>query len=229
VTEAYVLELAPDNTLPPRRAKRGRAEPRPDLPPEVVVVEGEPIAPDMLSDQLSEGGFMVTPVPDGPSCLDLVATRIPSAIVLDMEHPHDIGLDLLRSLKAWHCPSPIVVVSRKADVRLAVEAMKCGALDVFERPLALSDLLACLRKAVKVPTPPRPRPAKLQAFPGRELLTRREREVLAQVAQGASNKEAGRLLSISPRTVEVHRARIMEKLNARNAADLVRIVLSQTR
>ena len=63
-------------------------------------------------------------------------------------------------------------------------------------------------------------------FAGQALLTPREREVLAQIAAGASNKEAGRQLGISPRTIEVHRARIMEKLGARNAADLVRIVLS---
>jgi DNA-binding CsgD family transcriptional regulator len=64
-------------------------------------------------------------------------------------------------------------------------------------------------------------------FPGEELLTPREREVLEQITNGASNKEAGRLLGISPRTIEVHRARIMDKLHARNAADLVRIVLTQ--
>jgi DNA-binding NarL/FixJ family response regulator len=63
-------------------------------------------------------------------------------------------------------------------------------------------------------------------FPGRDLLTSREREVLSQIAGGASNKGAGRKLGISPRTIEVHRARIMEKLGAKNAADLVRIVLS---
>jgi two-component system response regulator FixJ len=63
-------------------------------------------------------------------------------------------------------------------------------------------------------------------FPGQTLLVRREYEVLTQIAAGASNKEVGRHLGISPRTVEVHRARIMEKIGARNAADLVRIVLS---
>jgi two-component system response regulator FixJ len=67
----------------------------------------------------------------------------------------------------------------------------------------------------------------LTAIPGAELLTPREREVLARVVAGASNKEAGRALGISPRTVEVHRARIMGKLGAKNTADLVRIVLEQ--
>jgi DNA-binding CsgD family transcriptional regulator len=64
------------------------------------------------------------------------------------------------------------------------------------------------------------------SFPGNDRLTAREREVLKQIAQGASNKEASRELGISPRTVEVHRARIMEKLGAKNVADLMRIVLS---
>ena len=64
-------------------------------------------------------------------------------------------------------------------------------------------------------------------FPGRELLTPREYQVLELIANGASNKEAGRELGISPRTIEVHRARVMEKLGAKNIADLVRIVLSQ--
>ncbi len=66
-------------------------------------------------------------------------------------------------------------------------------------------------------------------FPGSERLTPREREVLKLIVAGASNKETGRKLGISPRTIEVHRARIMAKLGARNAADLVRIVLSQDR
>ena len=66
-------------------------------------------------------------------------------------------------------------------------------------------------------------------FPGHALLTPREREVLTEIAGGASNKEAGRRLGISPRTIEVHRARIMEKIGARNAADLVRIVLGGAR
>jgi two-component system response regulator FixJ len=68
-----------------------------------------------------------------------------------------------------------------------------------------------------------------QHFPGHERLTQREREVLTQITGGASNKEAGRRLGISPRTIEVHRARIMDKLGAKNAADLVRITLNDGR
>ena len=71
--------------------------------------------------------------------------------------------------------------------------------------------------------------AMAERFPGQERLTQREREVLAQITGGASNKEAGRRLGISPRTIEVHRARIMDKLGAKNAADLVRITLNERR
>jgi FixJ family two-component response regulator len=224
-----LLDLALDDGVLQRRARRSRSEPATELP-EIVIVEREPSL-DMLADHLADGGFLVAQVPDGPSCLDAVATRVPSAIILDVESPYDAGLDLLRGLKAWQCPSPVVVVSRRADLRTAVEAMKCGALDVFERPQQIDGLNACLRVAVRPVLPPvrAMKPARLRAFPGRERLTRREREVLVQVAIGASNKEAGRVLDISPRTVEVHRARIMEKLGARNAADLVRIIMSQER
>jgi two-component system, LuxR family, response regulator FixJ len=225
VAEVPLLDLALDDAPLQRRSRKSREEPRVELP-EIVVVEREPV-PDLLSDHLAEGGFMVTPVPDSLSCLDIIATRTPSAIVLDIEVASGTGLDLLRSLKAWQCPSPVVVVARRADLRTAIEAMKCGALDVFERPQQIDGLIACLRNAVRPPQPAKPaRPPRLKAFPGREKLTRREREVLVQVQAGASNKEAGRVLDISPRTVEVHRARIMEKLGARNAADLVRIVMS---
>jgi FixJ family two-component response regulator len=106
--------------------------------------------------------------------------------------------------------------------------MKHGALDFLEKPFSSDTIVGRVRAAVKVWREARGGEIDgLANFPGRHLLTCREREVLSQVARGASNKEAGRRLGISPRTVEVHRARIMDKLGARNAADLIRIVLSE--
>jgi FixJ family two-component response regulator len=193
---------------------------------EIVIVDPPATLTDSVIDRLAQSGFLVTPVADATSCLDLVAARIPAAIIVALSAGERGGLELLRSLAAWHGPCPVIAVAPRADVRTAVHAMRCGATDVVEGPLEAQALLSCLRDACRHAAARPTRPIALSPFPGSELLTRRELEVLSHVASGASNKEAGRLLGISPRTVEVHRARAMEKLGARNAADLVRIILS---
>jgi two-component system response regulator FixJ len=139
-------------------------------------------------------------------------------------------LTALRELDARTYPAPIFIVTGDGDVSSAVEAVKSGAYDYLVKPLDARSIVSRVRGAVatfarhdggtggKI--------ALSMDVPGQRLLTPREREALTQIAEGASNKEVGRRLGISPRTVEVHRARIMEKIGARNAADLVRIVLS---
>jgi FixJ family two-component response regulator len=117
---------------------------------------------------------------------------------------------------------------------MAVEAIKSGALDFIEKPFDAATVVTRVREAVEAWARRSQRGAGSsgdilsKSFPGHDLLTSRERDVLGQIAAGSSNKQAGRELGISPRTIEVHRARIMEKLGAKNAADLVRIVLSDT-
>jgi FixJ family two-component response regulator len=116
---------------------------------------------------------------------------------------------------------------------MAVSAIKNGALDFIEKPFRGSDIVHRLDEAIgayarRQADNSASRVASLH-FPGREPLTRREREVLEQFTSGASNKEAGRQLGISPRTIEDHRANIMKKLGARNAADLIRIVMTSPR
>jgi FixJ family two-component response regulator len=115
-------------------------------------------------------------------------------------------------------------VTRDGDVVPAVEAVKSGAFDYLVKPLDPRSIVARVGGAIAA-FRKRSGHANGIDFPGHDLLTPREREVLTQIAEGASNKEVGRCLGISLRTVEVHRARIMDKIGARNAADLVRIVL----
>ena len=116
---------------------------------------------------------------------------------------------------------------------MAVDAMRNGALDFIEKPFDPEAVVWRVRRAIdgwtRHQSNGKGTELRLVNFPGRELLTPRECQVLGQITGGSSNKEAGRELGISPRTIEVHRARIMEKLGARNAAHLVRIVLSESR
>lgn len=145
-------------------------------------------------------------------------------ILLDVHMPGRSGIDVLSTLEPSKYDAPIFIISGQGDIPMAVNAIKAGAYDFIEKPFDGNQIVNRVMDAV----------AKFDSknddgvleFEGSELLTPRECEVLKLIAGGASNKEAGRELGISPRTVEVHRARIMEKLGAKNAADLVRIVLS---
>jgi FixJ family two-component response regulator len=118
------------------------------------------------------------------------------------------------------------MISGQRDIPIVVDAIKHGAFDFFEKPFDLADVVERVRAAAAFWARRKEEGSILAAyFPGHDKLTPREFDVLAQIIGGASNKEAGRQLGISPRTIEVHRARIMDKLGARNAVDLVRIVL----
>lgn len=115
---------------------------------------------------------------------------------------------------------------------MAVDAIRHGALDFIEKPFRGSEIVARVREAIEALARRRAHEKASDTLEfhlpaGREPLTPRESEVLALFVAGASNKEAGHQLGISPRTIEVHRARIMEKLGAKNIADVIRIVMSQ--
>lgn len=197
---------------------------------EIFIVDDDPAVRDALSVVLTLENYHVTSFADGGTFLTAARTRTPSCIILDVHMPGRSGLDILKDLNAEHYAAPILIISGQGDIPMAVDAVKNGALDFIEKPFDADTVVTRVREAIEATERRRTHagaPDGLAAsFPGRELLTPREREVLAQIASGASNKEAGRLLGISPRTIEVHRARIMEKLGAKNAADLVRIVLS---
>jgi two-component system, LuxR family, response regulator FixJ len=196
---------------------------------EIHIVDDDPAVLDALSIVFTLEGYQVTGFVDCHSFLSAARQHTPSCIILDVQMPDRSGLDILKELNAEHYPAPIFIISGQGDIPMAVDAIKSGALDFFEKPFDADMVVSRVREAIDAQTRRMQNPGlndNFGDFPGHGSLTPREREVLSQIAAGASNKEAGRHLGISPRTIEVHRARIMEKLGARNAADLVRIVLS---
>ena len=200
---------------------------------EIFVVDDDPAIRETLSVVLSAGGYQVICFADGAALLAVARTRTPSCILLDVHIPGKSGLDILKELHGEDYPAPIFMISGQGDIAMAVTAIKSGALDFIEKPFRGSEIVARLEEAIgayerRHSENTASKIASLH-FPGREPLTRREREVLAQFSSGASNKEAGRQLGISPRTIEDHRANIMKKLGARNAADLIRIVMTASR
>jgi FixJ family two-component response regulator len=197
---------------------------------EIFVVDDDELMRDTLSAVLAPEGCRVTGFAEGQSFLSAARARTPACILLDVNMPGYSGLDVLRALGAPHYPAPILIVSAQRDVPTAVNAIRGGALDFIEKPIEAADVVARVRTAIAAWTRRSNGHGLLAAdrlteVRGAERLTPRECEVLGKVVGGASNKEAGRMLGISPRTIEVHRARIMDKLGARNAADLVRIVM----
>ena len=200
---------------------------------EIFVVDDDPAVRQTLSVVLSETGFEVICFADGPALLAVARDRIPFCIFLDVHIPGRSGLDILKELHAEDYPAPIFIISGQADIAMAVASIRNGAFDFIEKPFRGKEIIARVAEAIDAFARGRtkqqaPKIAPLH-FPGREPLTARERDVLELFSSGASNKEAGRQLGISPRTIEFHRANIMKKLGAKNAPDLIRIVLAATR
>jgi FixJ family two-component response regulator len=196
---------------------------------EIFVVDDDSDIRQFLSVVLSGAGYEVTCFADGAALLAVARTRYPVCIFLDVHIPGRSGLDILKELHAEDYSAPIFMISGKGDIAMAVEAVKNGALDFIEKPFRASEIVARIEHSVNAFTS-RQESNSLRAvplhFPGREPLTARERDVLDLFAAGAPNKEAGRQLGISPRTIEFHRANIMKKLGARTALDLIQIVLN---
>jgi FixJ family two-component response regulator len=196
----------------------------------IFIVDDDPLVRGVLSTVFSASGFDVVCFADGAALLDEARAHTPACIILDVHIPGDSGLNILAQLNAQDYPAPIFIMSGQGDIAMAVQAIRTGALDFIEKPFRGSEVVKRVQDAIDAYTR-RPKETESNAadfhFAGREPLSRRERDVLALLVKGASNKEAGRELGISPRTIEDHRARIMAKLGARNAADLIRIVLNR--
>jgi len=148
-------------------------------------------------------------------------------LVLDVRMPGMSGLDLQEHLVAKNIRIPVVIITGHGDVPMAVRAMKSGAIDFIEKPFNDEVLLDAIRRAIAYEEQQRSQMSEhLQIQERLSHLTPREREVMEMVTEGKSNKEIANALGVSAKTIEAHRARVMEKMQAGSLAELVRMVLA---
>jgi FixJ family two-component response regulator len=174
-------------------------------------------------------GFQTACSVNLPGFLASLERRRPDVVIANFDLGDDgEGLALLRRVKMLRMGTPVFMLENRPQVDAAVTAMKAGAADVVTKPIDNENLVRIVRDALRQDIHVSAVASGRRAVEVRGFaqLTPREREVLQLITNGQSNKEAGRELGISPRTIEVHRARVMEKLGARNTADLMRIVLT---
>jgi len=158
----------------------------------------------------------------------LAAARFdrPGCIVLDVAMPQMTGLEVQAQLKQREVALPVVFLTGSADIPIAVAAMREGAVDFIEKPFDNDDLVARVRRAIARDAAQRRSEVELAGLRQRHgKLTPREREVMELVVTGLTSKEVARRLGASHRTVEIHRARLMEKMQAPTLAELVRLRL----
>jgi two-component system response regulator FixJ len=147
-------------------------------------------------------------------------------VVTDVRMPVLSGLDLLRELRRRGLAMPVIVMSGQGDIPMAVEALKLGAVDFIEKPFDTAAYLDCVGEALARSEDLARRQAQLaSAKAGVAQLTQREREVMGLIVQGFSNFAMASQLGISARTVENHRAKVMEKMAAASLSDLIRMAL----
>jgi len=147
-------------------------------------------------------------------------------IVTDVRMPGMSGIDLLKRLRLLNVVMPVIVITGHGDVPLAVEALKEGAADFLEKPFDDDVLLAAIRAALNVQAADSERQAGRAAIHDKlAALSNREREVLEGLVAGHPNKTIAFNLRISPRTVEIYRANVMTKMEAKSLSDLVRMAL----
>ena len=197
--------------------------------PLVHVIDDDDAVRDSLSFLLASAGFAVSAHESATAFLDMLP-RLPAdsgCIITDVRMPGLSGLDLLQRLKDIGLAIPVIVVTGHGDVPLAVEAMKSGAFDFFEKPFDDDILLSAVEAALDLnERNSRRRVEQAEIEVRLSALTTRERQVLEGLVVGQVNKTIAFDLGISPRTVEIYRANVMTKMQAASLSELVRMALT---
>ena len=193
----------------------------------VYIVDDDEAVRDSLSLLLESKGYGVNSF---GSALDFLvaAHALPiGCLIVDIRMPEMDGLELQQHLIDRSLDFPLIVITGHGDVPLAVRAMKAGAVDFIEKPFASQAILDSIEVAFsRLATPSEQDPIAVAAATKLRLLSPREREVLKGLLAGLPNKTIAYDLAISPRTVEIHRARLMDKMGARSLSELIRLALT---
>lgn len=187
----------------------------------VFVVDDDEAVRDSLELLLESAGHSVRVFEAAPDALEACRAHPPACIVTDVRMPEMDGLEFQEKLSDAGIRVPVIVMTGHADVPLAVRAMKAGAVDFIEKPFGDEVILGSIEGALKR----RPQVTDHALRERLESLTPREREVLELLVIGHPNKVIAHRLDISPRTVEIHRAHVMEKMKARSLPELVRTAM----
>jgi len=193
----------------------------------VFLIDDDPGIRDSLSLLLSLKGVRTQPFANAESFIETYRPEWTGCVLTDLRMPGMTGLELQSMLRERGVQVPVVVLTAHGDVATARTALKSGAFDFLEKPVDDTMLLDVLRNALRADRERRLAATTRSATDQRlERLTEREREILALIAAGHQNRDIAAQLGISPRTVEVHKARIMEKLECRSLAELIRVNLA---
>ena len=194
----------------------------------VHIVDDDEALRDSLVWLLESQGFAVTAYASAEAFLAACHDDMAGCLVLDVRMPGMSGLELYEQLCARHCTLPVVFITGHGDVPMAVAALKKGAVDFIEKPFGDKDMLRLIEQCLERDRAGRERRRQEAAVARRlDSITGREREVLDLILAGKLNKQIADVLNISIKTVEVHRARIMDKMGVRSVAELVQAVVRQ--
>lgn len=195
--------------------------------PRVYLVEDDDAVRDSLKLVLESVGLTVEDYARADEFLDAWSEDLAGCIVLDIRMPGMNGMELQRKLNNMHSTLPIIFVTGHGDVPMAVEAMQQGAIDFIQKPYREQELLDKIQKAIEIDTEQRKVLGERHVIEAQlATLTPRELEVMDLMVEGKANKSIAFDLDISQRTVEIHRARVMDKMDTRSVAQLVRKVMA---
>ncbi len=194
--------------------------------PVVFIVDDDEAVRGSLRLLLKSVGIAASTYASAVEFLDTYNAAQPGCLILDVRMPGMTGLELQERLNVQGAVIPVIFITGHGDIPMAVEAMQAGAFDFLQKPFRDQQLIDCLQRALKRDAANRAELSERGRIQERVAsLTPREREVLLLVAEGKANKVMAAELGVSQRTVEIHRARVMEKMGAASLAQLVRMVI----